>query len=222
MIPFSRVSGRPVPLPRDNVDTDQIIPASFLKVVDREGLAQGLFHGWRFKEDGSQDPAFVLHHPRHDGASVLLVGENFGCGSSREHAPWALQAWGFRVILGRGFADIFRNNAHRNGLLTVELSRERHQNLLQEITRNPEASVTVDLPSQTVTFPDGSTETFHVDSFARHCMLNGLDPLGHLLEQLPRIEGYEASRPPPVTVPGDLEIYGSHEGPEHAGSQEAS
>jgi len=204
MIPFSRVSGRPVPLPMDNVDTDQIIPASFLKVVDREGLAEGLFHGWRFREDGSPDPAFVLHQPQHEGASVLLVGDNFGCGSSREHAPWALQAWGFRVILGRGFADIFKNNAHRNGLLTVTLSPERHQELMTQIKGAPDASITADLTDQTVTFPDGSTESFQVDSFARHCMLNGVDPLGHLLEQLPKIARFEAGRPAPVQVPAAL------------------
>jgi 3-isopropylmalate/(R)-2-methylmalate dehydratase small subunit len=201
MIPFSKVSGRPVPLPIDNVDTDQIIPASFLKVVDREGLAEGLFFGWRFREDGSPDPAFVLHQPQHQGASVLLVGENFGCGSSREHAPWALQAWGFRVILGRGFADIFKNNAHRNGLLTVTLSPERHQELMDQINGDLDASITADLTEQKVTFPDGSTESFQIDSFARHCMLNGLDPLGHLLEQLPKISRYEDSRPTPVQVP---------------------
>lgn len=204
MIPFSRVSGRPVPLPIDNVDTDQIIPASFLKVVDREGLAEGLFHGWRFQKDGSPDPTFVLHQPQHEGATVLLVGENFGCGSSREHAPWALQSWGFRVILGRGFADIFKNNAHRNGLLTVTLSPERHQELLNQIDGDSDASITADLTNQTVTFPDGSTESFQVDSFAKHCMLNGLDPLGHLLEQLPEIARYEAERPTPVQVPESL------------------
>lgn len=204
MIPFSKVSGRPVPLPIDNVDTDQIIPASFLKVVDREGLAEGLFFGWRFREDGSPDPAFVLHQPQHEGASVLLVGDNFGCGSSREHAPWALQACGFRVILGRGFADIFKNNAHRNGLLTVTLSPERHQELMEQINGDPDASITADLTDQTVTFPDGSTESFQVDSFARHCMLKGLDPLGHLLEQLPKIARYEDSRPTPVQVPAAL------------------
>jgi len=204
MIPFSKVSGRPVPLPMDNVDTDQIIPASFLKVVDRDGLAEGLFHGWRFRADGSPDPAFVLHQPQHEGASVLLVGDNFGCGSSREHAPWALQAWGFRVILGRGFADIFQNNAHRNGLLTVTLSPERHQELMTQIKGDPDASIAADLTDQTVTFPDGSTESFQVDSFARHCMLNGVDPLGHLLEQLPKIARFEAGRPAPVQVPAAL------------------
>ncbi len=204
MIPFSKVSGRPVPLNADNVDTDQIIPASFLKVVDRDGLADGLFYGWRFREDGSPDPDFVLHRPQHEEASVLLVGDNFGCGSSREHAPWALQAWGFRVILGRGFADIFKNNSHRNGLLTVTLPPERHQDLMEQIDRDPEASITADLTDQTVTFPDGSTEGFQVDSFARHCMLKGLDHMGHLLEQLPKITRYEAGRPAPVEVPAVL------------------
>ena len=191
MRPFTRVSGSPAPLPLDNVDTDQIIPASFLKVLDREGLAEGLFYGWRHRSDGSADPNFVLHRPRHAGATILLVGHNFGCGSSREHAPWALQACGFRVILGRGFADIFKGNAHRNGLLTVTLSEGRFQALLRCIERGEEAPVTVDLESRTVTLPDGEEEAFEVDPFARHCMLNGLDPLGHLLKHLPAIEEYE-------------------------------
>ncbi len=212
MKPFSRVSGRPVPLPVDNVDTDQIIPASFLKVVDREGLAQGLFHGWRFQEDGSPDPEFILHHPRHEGSQILLVGDNFGCGSSREHAPWALLAWGFHVILGKGFADIFKGNAHRNGLLTVTLSPERHGDLLSLVQQDPDASLTVDLAAREVTFPDGSTESFEVDSFARHCMLNGLDPLGHLLEHLPAIESYEARWPARVQIPSPTQDRRPHEG----------
>jgi len=195
MNPFSRIAGRPVPLPADNVDTDQIIPASFLKGVDREGLVEGLFHGWRFRNDGSPDPEFVLHLPRHKGSRILLVGDNFGCGSSREHAPWALQAWGFQVILGRGFADIFRGNALRNGLLTVTLSPHRHDGLRQQIHQDPDARVTVDLVTQEITFPDGVTDRFEVDPFARHCMLNGLDPLEHLLEHLPEIEEHEARWP---------------------------
>lgn len=200
MKPFTKVEGAPVPLPADNVDTDQIIPASFLKVVDREGLAQGLFHGWRFGEDGSPDPEFVLHQPQHEGARILLVGDNFGCGSSREHAPWALQAWGFEVILGRGFADIFKGNAHRNGLLTVSLSPEAHARLSSQIREDPEATVSVDLTTQRTTFPDGSTEAFQVDPFARHCMLSGLDPLGHLLDHLPFIEEHERLWPAKIQL----------------------
>jgi 3-isopropylmalate/(R)-2-methylmalate dehydratase small subunit len=191
MKPFTSLTGRPAPLPLDNVDTDQIIPASFLKVVDREGLAEGLFHGWRLRDDGSPNPDFVLNQPRHDGAEILLVGENFGCGSSREHAPWALQAWGMQVVMGRSFADIFRGNAHRNGLLTVALSEERHRELLRQIAQNDKATVTVDLEAGQVTYPDGSREGFQVDPFARHCMLRGVDPMGHLLDQLPAIEAFE-------------------------------
>jgi 3-isopropylmalate/(R)-2-methylmalate dehydratase small subunit len=195
MNPFSRVVDRPVPLLADNVDTDQIIPASFLKGVDREGLAEGLFHGWRFRKDGSPDPDFVLHQPQHQGSRILLVGDNFGCGSSREHAPWALQAWGFQVILGRGFADIFQGNSLRNGLLTVTLSPERHEELLDQIQRDSDARVAVDLVAREITYPNAETDEFDVDPFARHCMLNGLDPLGHLLEHLPEIEEYEAVWP---------------------------
>jgi 3-isopropylmalate/(R)-2-methylmalate dehydratase small subunit len=194
MRPFAKVTACPAPLPLDNVDTDQIIPATFLKVVDREGLAEGLFHGWRLNEDGSPDPTFVLNQARHQGAKILLVGENFGCGSSREHAPWALQAWGIQVVLGRSFADIFQGNAHRNGLLTVSLSKDRHRELLEQVIEDEKATVTVDLESGEVTFPDGSNEGFQVDPFARRCMLNGMDPMGHLLDQLPAIEAFEQNR----------------------------
>jgi len=195
MKPFSTVEGRPVPLPVDNVDTDQIIPASFLKVVDRQGLARGLFHGWRFRGDGSPDPEFVLHQAQHEGARILLVGDNFGCGSSREHAPWALQAWGFEVILGRGFADIFKGNAHRNGLLTVSLSPPRHEALVEQVREDPMATVSIDLGARLVSFPDETTEAFQIDAFARNCMLKGIDPLGHLLDQLPAIREHEAQQP---------------------------
>jgi len=193
MKPFRRVQGRPALLPLDNVDTDQIIPAAFLKVVDREGLAEGLFHGWRFEKNGTPDPDFVLNRPENAGAEILVVGENFGCGSSREHAPWALHAWGFRAIVGRGFADIFRGNAHRNGLLTVEMEEERHAELLWQLREIPEAMVSVSLDPPEVTFPAGEVVGFSVDPFARHCMLHGVDPLGHLLGQLPEIEAYEAA-----------------------------
>ncbi len=192
MEPFVTVGGSPVPLLVDNVDTDQIIPASFLKVVDREGLSGGLFHGWRFLEDGTPDPGFVLHQPKHRSSPILLTGENFGCGSSREHAPWALQAWGFRVILGLGFADIFRGNAHRNGLLTVTLDAETHRSLLASIQADGDAQVSVNLEMQEVTLPDGTASSFEIDAFAKHCMLQGIDPMGHLLEQLPAIEAFEA------------------------------
>ena len=194
MKPFSQVSGVLIPLPVDNVDTDQIIPASFLKGLDREGLGRGLFHSWRFLEDGNPDPDFPLHKAEYEGAEILLVGENFGCGSSREHAPWALQAWGLKVIIGRGFADIFRGNAHRNGLLTVTLSPERHDDLLAQIQEDPEASITIDLRNRTTTLPDGGIESFEVDSFSRHCMLNGLDFMGHLLEHLPAVQSFESKR----------------------------
>lgn len=194
MKPFKRVEGRPAVLPLDNVDTDQIIPAGFLKVVDREGLAEGLFHGWRFQEDGAPAPGFVLNRPEHEGAEILVVGENFGCGSSREHAPWALQAWGFRVIIGRSFADIFRGNAHRNGLLTVEVEREPYAELLRLLREVPEARVSVSLDPSEITLPSGDAVGFQVDPFARRCMLHGVDPLGHLLEQVPEIEAFEASR----------------------------
>ena len=197
---ISRISSTVAPLPLDNVDTDQIIPASFLKGVDREGLAEGLFHGWRLLENGRPDPDFVLNQPGYEAAEILLVGENFGCGSSREHASWALLAWGVRVVMGRGFADIFRSNAHRNGLLTITLSARRYAELLAQLRKEPGANITIDLVAQEVTFPDASTERFDVDPFARHCMLHGLDPLGHLLEHLPGIGAHENRRPAPVRI----------------------
>ena len=200
MTAITRISGSPLPLGLNNVDTDQIIPASFLKGVDRAGLKDGLFHGWRFGPDGSPDPTFVFNDPAHRDAEILLVGENFGCGSSREHAAWALQAWGFKVVLGRSFADIFKGNAHRNGLLTVSLNPARHGALLETLQGNPGAAVTVDLEAQEITFPDGSRDPFEVDPFTRHCMLTGTDPLGHLLDQLPAIKAYEETRPPWVRV----------------------
>jgi len=195
MRPLSSIKGTPVPLLRDHVDTDQIIPAAFLKGVDREGLAEGLFHGWRFRPDGEPDPSFPLNHPSHQDARILLVGENFGCGSSREHAAWALLAAGFRVVIGKSFADIFRANAHRNGLLTVALSPAGFQGLMHTLEALPGTEVSVDLEAQLVTVPGGWTAEFTVDPFARHCILTGTDPLGHLLNHLTDIEAFESRRP---------------------------
>ncbi|NJD10426.1 MAG: 3-isopropylmalate dehydratase small subunit [Gemmatimonadetes bacterium] len=191
-------TARVVVLPIANIDTDQIIPARFLKVTDRAGLGAGLFADWRYAPDGAPDPEFVLNQPAARGAEVLLAGDNFGCGSSREHAPWALPGWGFRAVISTFFADIFRNNSLHNGLLPVTVTAGVHQSLQQQLQRQPEAAVTVDLASQTLTLPDGTSVTFPIDPFARHCLLHGVDQLGFLLGAEPAIRDYEAAHPPRI------------------------
>jgi 3-isopropylmalate/(R)-2-methylmalate dehydratase small subunit len=190
MQPFQTLTSRLLPLPVDNVDTDQIIPASFLKVTDKAGLADGLFAGWRFLPDGEPNPDFPLNWPQCVGCQVLLVGDNFGCGSSREHAPWALVGWGFRAIIGISFADIFRNNALKNGLLPVALDAQIQGELCRLVEADPQVLVTIDLPAQTVTSPSGVAR-FTIDPFSKLCLLEGIDPLGYLLKRIPQIEAYE-------------------------------
>jgi 3-isopropylmalate/(R)-2-methylmalate dehydratase small subunit len=196
MEPIHTFEGTVAPLPAVNVDTDQIIPASYLKVIDKAGLGEGLFANWRFKDGrpGEPDPDFVLNRPEHQGATVLLAGDNFGCGSSREHAPWALLAGGFRAVLSTRFADIFKSNALKNGLLVIEISPETWQTVASAVAADPSSRVAVDLDARTVTLPDGSQVGFEVDPFARRCLLDGVDPLGYLLDQLPAIEEWERDR----------------------------
>jgi len=191
---FDKLASRAVVLRRENVDTDQIIPARFLKVTDKQGLKEGLFCDWRLNADGSPKPDFPLHRPEARGAQILVAGDNFGCGSSREHAPWALTAWGFKVVVSTSFADIFKNNALKNGLLPVALPAEAHARLLAQLEANRTAEVAVDLAAQTLKLPDGSTAAFPVDSFSKHCLLNGIDELGYLLSFRTEIESYEARR----------------------------
>jgi 3-isopropylmalate/(R)-2-methylmalate dehydratase small subunit len=199
MQPFTPITSRLIPLPYDDVDTDQIIPARYLKVTDRAGLAEGLFSGWRFLADGSPNPDFPINHPEYQGARLLLAGRNFGCGSSREHAPWALAGWGVRAILAVSFADIFRNNALKNGLLPVTVDAEAHARLL-DVAADPTAEVTVDLAAQTVRLPDGSRIEFPIDGFSKTCLLEGLDQLGYLLRFAPEIAEYERAQP--SSLPG--------------------
>src|SRR3954467_10453850 len=166
--PFRAFSSRIVPWGAENVDTDQIVPARYLKVTDKVGLADALFRDWRFEEDGSlKDPPFILDQPGMAGRAVLLVGDNFGAGSSREHAPWALSAWGVRAILSTGFADIFRNNSLKNGVLPIVVDPETHQRLMDIAQSDPDAEVSVDLAEQGLLLPDGSTVDFDIDPFAR-------------------------------------------------------
>lgn len=191
MASFTTVTSHAVPLPAENVDTDQIIPARFLKVTDKNGLGASLFCDWRYLADGSPNPGFVLNEPASQGAQILLAGDNFGSGSSREHAPWALTGWGLRAIISTSFADIFQSNSLKNGLLPVVVSKEVHQKLFAAVNADRSAKITIDLPSQTVTLPDGSTTTFPIEGFAKHCLLNGIDQLGYLLSFDAEIAKYE-------------------------------
>jgi 3-isopropylmalate/(R)-2-methylmalate dehydratase small subunit len=193
MQPFTTLTSSCVVLPAENVDTDQIIPARFLKTIERAGLGAHLFADWRVDELGNPRKDFPLNSPDARTASILVAGNNFGCGSSREHAPWALFDFGFRAIISTGFADIFRNNALKTGLLPVTLTPGAYATLLDQLARAPRTQVTIDLAAQTVTLPDGSAYKFPVDPFARHCLLNGVDELGFLLGEEPAITAYESS-----------------------------
>jgi 3-isopropylmalate/(R)-2-methylmalate dehydratase small subunit len=195
MEPFRPFSSKLIPLLADNVDTDQIIPARFLKTTDKTGLGDALFCDWRYHADGSPKPDFVLNQPEMHGRRILLAGDNFGSGSSREHAPWALIGYGVRAVLSTSFADIFRNNALKNGLLPIELPVEAHARLAAAVTADPEVELAVDLEAGEVRLPDGSTVGFEVDAFSRRMLLEGTDELGFLLAQADAVAAYEASHP---------------------------
>ncbi len=194
MNPFTTLKSRVVVLPMDDVDTDQIIPARFLKTTDKAGLGNSLFADWRYLPDGSPKPDFCLNQPENQGAQILLAGRNFGCGSSREHAPWALGGFGFRAVVATSFGDIFRNNSLKNGLLPVIIDSEAYHRLVDELIEIPRAEVTVDLQNQTLSLPDGTQAAFPIDEFSKTCLLKGLDQLGYLLDLAPQIEAYEAAR----------------------------
>jgi 3-isopropylmalate/(R)-2-methylmalate dehydratase small subunit len=197
---FTTLTGRIVAIPTENIDTDQIIPAQFLKTISKKGLGKSLFFHWRYNEDGSPNPDFPLNKPEAQGAAILLAGDNFGCGSSREHAPWALVDYGFRAIISTSFADIFRNNALKNSLLPLIVDEETHRQLLSLAAEDPETSVTIDLETQTLTLPDGRTVTFPIDDFSKTCMLEGLDQLGYLQKQDAKITAYESTHPARVNA----------------------
>ncbi len=189
------IAGRIVAIPVNDIDTDQIIPARFLKVTDKAGLGKAAFCDWRYLEDGeTPNPEFVLNRREHQGASVLIAGDNFGCGSSREHAPWALLGAGFQAVVSTDFADIFRNNALKNGLLPVEVDEETQQQLFSLADEDPNTSVAVDVEAQTLTLPDGRQVAFPLDGFAKYCLLNGVDQLGYLLALEDETRAYEAGR----------------------------
>lgn len=191
MKPFETIKSRVIPLPRNDIDTDQIIPARYLKVTDKAGLAEGLFSSWRYLPNGEPDPEFPLNRPEYHGAKILLAGDNFGCGSSREHAPWALAGWGIRAVISTSFADIFRNNALKNGLLPVTVDASTHKSLLALIEDDPSAKVGIDVDAQQLNLPDGSTASFPIDTFSKNCLLEGVDQLGYLLKYEAQIAAYE-------------------------------
>ena len=194
--PFRTFTSAVIPLPAENVDTDQIVPARYLKVTDKAGLREALFRDWRYDEDGGlKEPPFVMDRVAMLDRQILLVGDNFGTGSSREHAPWALTAWGIRAILSTSFADIFRNNALKNGLLPIAVEAEKHRQLFELVAANPKAQLTVDLEAQVVHLPGDEDLPFEVDPFARMMLLAGTDEMGYLLGKLPVIEAWEAGHP---------------------------
>ena len=194
MKPFTNFESRIVPLPINNVDTDQIIPARFLKTTAKQGLDQQLFFDWRYDDKGQPKPDFILNRPEARGAEVLLAGDNFGCGSSREHAPWALTQFGFRAVISTSFADIFRGNSLKNSLLPIVVPPDVHEALFATVAKNPDARVKIDLAAQKLTLPDGRSVEFPVDAFAKQCLLDGVDEMGYILKQDSAITGFEARR----------------------------
>ena len=189
MKPFTNFESRLAPLAVNNIDTDQIIPARFLKTISKEGLGDQLFYDWRYDADGKPKPDFILNQPASKSAKILLAGDNFGCGSSREHAPWALTQYGFRALISTSFADIFNQNSLKNGLLPVVVPPEIHAELFEK----PDITVKVDLASQTLTLPGGRGVEFPIDAFSKYCLLEGIDELGYILQQRSAIEAYETS-----------------------------
>jgi 3-isopropylmalate/(R)-2-methylmalate dehydratase small subunit len=192
MQPFTTLKGVAAPLNMINVDTDMIIPKNYLKTIKRTGLGKNLFAEMRYDEQGREKADFVLNKGPYRGATILVAGQNFGCGSSREHAPWALLDFGIRCVIAPSFADIFFNNTFKNGILPIVLTEARVNELLRFLLELPGAEITIDLPAQTVTGPDGKVDTFEIDPFRKHCLVNGLDEIGLTLEKAPAIAAYES------------------------------
>lgn len=200
---FDVLTGKMVAVHTENIDTDQIIPARFLKTISKIGLGEHMFSDWRY-EDGAVREDCVFNLPHAPEADVLVAGDNFGCGSSREHAPWALMDFGFRAIVSTSFADIFRNNALKNGLLPVIIDEETHRQLISLAEEDHEATVTINLADQTLTLPDGRNVTFPIDDFNKTCLLEGIDQLGYLLKQEDKIAAYEQAHPARVNTAAEL------------------
>jgi len=194
MKPFTNFESRLVPLPMNNIDTDQIIPARFLKTTSKQGLDQQLFCDWRYDEQGNPKPDFILNQPQTQDAEILLAGDNFGCGSSREHAPWALTQFGFRAVISTSFADIFNGNALKNSLLPIVVPAAVHADLFAMVAKDPGVKVTIDLAAQKLTLPGGRAVEFPVDPFSRHCLLEGVDELGYIMHHQAAIAAFEARR----------------------------
>jgi len=189
---FETLTGVAAPLEIDNIDTDMIIPKQYLKTIKRTGLGAGLFSEMRYNDDGSPNPDFVLNKPAYKDAKIIVAGDNFGCGSSREHAPWALLDYGIRCVISTDFADIFYNNCFKNGILPVKVSAEDHAKLMDDARRGANATLSVDLPNQEIRGPDGGVVKFELDPFRKQCLLEGLDDIGLTLVEAPAIAGYEA------------------------------
>lgn len=200
MNPFTIHRGRVAPLDRVNVDTDQIIPKQFLKRIEKTGFGQFVFYDWRFGADGQTNPDFVLHESRYEGASILVAGKNFGCGSSREHAVWALADFGFRAVISSSFADIFANNSTKNGFLTVRLTDDELATVMRRAQEIDNYEVTIDLEKREVRDDQGFRASFPIDEFVRHCLLNGLDDIGLTLQHEKEIAVYEAKHPAPQAL----------------------
>jgi len=188
---FTTLTGVAAPLKITNIDTDMIIPKQYLKTIKRSGLGAGLFSELRFKEDGKENEDFVLNKPAYRGANILVAGDNFGCGSSREHAPWALLDYGIRCVISTSFADIFYNNCFKNGILPIKVSPEDLSKLMDDAERGSNATLTVDLEAQEIRGPDGGKVAFDIDPFRKHCLLNGLDDIGLTMEKAAEIQGFE-------------------------------
>ncbi len=189
---ISTFTGKVLPLNIRDIDTDQIIPARFLKTIDKLGLGKNLFNDWRYLPDGEPNPEFILNTPRAQGSTILIAGDNFGCGSSREHAPWALMGFGFQAVISTSFADIFRGNCLKNGILPIIIGEATHAELMRAAEANENLELTVDLERQTVNLPSGGTAQFPIDAFSKKCLLAGVDQLGYLQQQLPAVLEYEA------------------------------
>ncbi len=191
---FTKITGVAAPLPIVNVDTDMIIPKDYLKTIKRTGLGTGLFAEMRYNEDGTENPDFVLNKPAYRNAQILVAGDNFGCGSSREHAPWALLDFGIRCVISTSFADIFYNNCFKNGILPITVSQEDLDKLMDDAERGANATISVDLEAKEIRGPDGGVVKFDLDGFKRHCLLNGLDDIGLTMEKAPAIDSFEKAR----------------------------
>lgn len=189
---FTVLEGIAAPLPIVNVDTDMIIPKQYLKTIKRTGLGKGLFSEARYRDDGRENPDFVLNKPAYRAAQILVAGDNFGCGSSREHAPWALADFGIRCVISTSFADIFYNNCFKNGILPIKVSQAELDKLFDDAERGANARLTIDLPKQEIRGPDGGVIPFEIDAFRKHCLINGLDDIGLTMEKAPAISAYEA------------------------------